>query len=210
MRPVGGAGGGSADLGNRSDGGISGALGCGFFVRGGGAELTSCCGGAEGTFAAGAAGAEREANASPIMPPRITIGRVFGARFFGFESPMEATFSMAIGCGASTIAITDGLTLTNFGGSFTSPPKRSKLGIGMAACCAPSSPTETKEPGEPRVMIDGLSEVSSGSNTTKDDAFAAFVAQKVTNMVAKNRRIDTPAAAFEPNSTTCGTRIAAT
>ena len=61
-----------------------------------------------------------------------------------------------------------------------------------------------------RVRFGPIANRDERSLTTKDDAFAAFVAQKATNMVAKNRRIDTPAAAFEPNSTTCGTRIAAT
>ena len=209
MRPVGGAGGGRADLGSRSEGegGMSGAAGG--FDGLGGAELTSCCGGVAGSVAAGPEGelAERVANASPIMPPRMTMGRLWGARFFGLSSPMEATFSIAIGCCASTMAMTEGLTLTNLGSSAGAPPKRSKLGIGMAACCVSRSPAAVKEPdsGLPRTIIDGLSVLSNGSSTTKDDAFAAFVAQKANNMVAKTRRIETPGLpGSEPNCTACG------
>jgi hypothetical protein len=138
----------------------------------------------------GAAGAAL--NASPTIPPRMTIGSVPRRRLFACSSPIEATFSNATGCGASTMAITEGLTLMNFRSSGGRPPKRSILG-----CDAPlSGASAAAIDGEasPRTMMDGLDGVVISSGVTKDDALAAFEAEMAINMVAKTRRIDTPAA----------------
>lgn len=118
----------------------------------------------------------------------MTMGSVCGERVLDLLSPIDATFSIVTGPGVSTMAMTEGLTVMNFGSEAGAPPKRSKLGIGMAACRG--SPAAVKEPdsGFPSTMIDGLSASLSGSSTTKDEAFAAFVAPKAINMVAKARR----------------------
>lgn len=190
--PVGGEGGGSADFGILS---FSGAPGC--FA---GADLSepepgvdTCCVGWEGVeppLLLGATGAEL--NAPPTIPPRITIGNDPRRRLFACSSPIEATFSNATGCGASTMAITEGLTMMNFRSSGGRPPKRSILGCSelLSGAFAATADGEVL----PTTMMDGLDGVVISPGVTKDDALAAFEAGKAINMVAKKRRIDSPAA----------------
>ena len=152
----------------------------------------TCCSGWGGVASPllGATGADL--NASPMIPPRMTIGNEPRRPLLACSSPIEATFSNATGCGASTMAITEGLTVMNLRSSGGWPPKRSIL-VSSDVISGDFASTIDGEV-SPRTMMDGLEGVVISSGVTKDDALATPEAGKAINMVAKKRRIDTPAA----------------